>query len=138
MAQASQISGHSADRKGRGTQTTWSQANAILEWLEIPANFKLITGGASQNQVISGSKLKKSDAYRDLAQAVNKRFGYSRPSEIWDAKRAKGRFEAQLKKYKDLKRDLNDKTGPKFCLTESELKAGMTIETKRDRIFPQY
>ena len=88
MAHASQISGHSADRKGRGTQTTWSQANAILNWLEIPANFKFITGGASQ----------KSDAYRDLAQAVNKRFGYSRPSEIWDAKRAKGRFEAQLKK----------------------------------------
>ena len=100
MSQVSRNPGKSTDRKGRGSQTTWFQANAILEWLETPANFKLITGGASQNQVIAGSKLKKTDAYRELANAVNLRLGYSRPSELWDAKKAKSRFEAQLKKYK--------------------------------------
>ena len=88
--------------------------------------------------MISGTKLKKSDGHRDLADAVNKRFGYSLPSEIWDAKKAIGRFEAQLKKYKDLKRLLTDPNGPKFCLTEDELKSGMTIEMKRDKLFPQY
>ena len=138
MSQASQIPAQPADRKGRGSQTTWGQANAILEWLEVPANFKLITGGASQNHVIAGSKLKKTDAYRELALAVNKRFDYSRPSEIRDAKKAKSRYEAQLKKYKDMKRELNDVTGPKFCLTENELNCGMTIEIKRDRLFPQF
>ena len=30
-------------------------------------NFKLIIGGASQNHVVTGSKLKKTDAYRGLA-----------------------------------------------------------------------
>lgn len=138
MSQASQNLGKSADRKGRGTQTSWGQLNAILEWLEIPSNFRLITGGASQNQVIAGSKLKKTDAYRELAQAVNTRFNYDRPSEIWDAKKAKARYEAQLKKYKDIKRELSDVSGPKFCLTEGELRSGMTLEMKRDKLFPQF
>ena len=90
------------------------------------------------NQVVAGSKLKKTDAYRDLANAVNQRLGYTRPSEMWDVSKAKSRFDSQLKKYKDMKRDLNDVTGPKFCLTENELRAGMTIEMKRDKLFPQY
>ena len=133
MAQASQNRGQSSDRKGRGTQTTWYQANAMLEWLEKPENFKLITGGASQNLVVAGSKLKKTDAYRELALAVNERLGLTRPSKAWDGKKAKSRYEAQLKKYKDLKRDLLDVTGPNFCLTDGELKSGMTIEMKRDK-----
>ena len=116
----------------------WYQANAILEWLESPANFKLITGGVSQSQVIAGFKLKKTDAYRELAKHVNERLGYTRPSEIWDANKAKFRFEAQLKKYKDLKKELSDVTGPKYCLTENELKSGMTLEMKRDKQFPQF
>ena len=110
----------------------------MLEWLEKPENFKLITGGASQNHVVAGSKLKKTDAYRELALAVNERLGLNRPSETWDGKKAKARYEAQLKKYKDLKRDLLDITGAKFCLTDGELKAGTTIEMKRDKIFPQF
>lgn len=63
------------EKRGRGTKTTYAQLNAVLEWLEKPQNFKLITGGASQNQVIAGLKLKKSDAYRELANAVNERLG---------------------------------------------------------------
>ena len=138
MAQAPQVRRQAAERKGRGSQTSWYQANAMLKWVEIPANFKLITGGAATNQVVAGSKVKKTDAYRDLAHAVNLRLGYSRPSEMWDVNKAKSRFDSQLKKYKDMKRDLNDVTGPKFCLTENELKAGMTIEAKRDKLFPQF
>ena len=74
MAQAPQVRRQAAERKGRGSQTTWNQANAMFEWLEIPADFKLITGGAA-------TKVKKTDAYRDLAHAVNVRLGLSRPSE---------------------------------------------------------
>ena len=57
---------------------------------------------------------------------------------MWDVNKAKSRFDSQLKKYKDMKRDLNDVTGPKFCFTENELKAGITIEAKRDKLFPQF
>ena len=96
------------DRKGRGSQTTWSQLSAILEWLEISSNFKLITGGASQNHVVAGSKLKKTDQYRDLANFINAKLGYTRPCELWDAKKAKSRYEAQLKKYKDVKREFGN------------------------------
>ena len=66
MAQATQVRRQSADRKGRGSQTTWYQANAMLEWIETPADFKLITGGAATNQVVAGSKVKKTYVYRDL------------------------------------------------------------------------
>lgn len=126
------------DRKGRGSQTTWSQLSAILEWLEISSNFKLITGGASQNHVVAGSKLKKTDAYRDLANFINAKLGYTRPCELWDAKKAKSRYEAQLKKYKDVKREFGNPSGPKFCLTEAEMASGMTIDSKRDKACPQF
>ena len=51
---------------------------------------------------------------------------------------AKSRFGAQLKKYKDTNRDLNDVMGRKFRLRENELKAGVTIEIKLDKLFPQF
>ena len=66
-----------SDKRGRGPRTTWQQLSAVLEWLEIPKNFKLITGGASQGHVIAGLKLKKTDAYRELASFVNDRLGKS-------------------------------------------------------------
>ena len=53
-------------------------------------NFALITGSAAQGQrVLTGKKLKKQDAYKQLAAHV------SAGSNIkWDAKQAKNRFEA--------------------------------------------
>ena len=63
------------EKRGRGAKkTNYSQLNAVLECL------KFITGGASHNQVISGLKLKTSDAYKELANAVNDRLGNHSPS----------------------------------------------------------
>jgi len=67
-------------------QTTWSQRLKIVERLEIPANFMLITGQATKNMngIISGSKLKKTNAYTDLADYVNAACGTN-----WNLKIAK-------------------------------------------------
>ena len=44
-------------RVERGNLITWSQKTAILEWLEIPANFKLFTGSGTSGmkQVTAGN-----------------------------------------------------------------------------------
>jgi hypothetical protein len=41
-------------KKGRGTETTWGQKAAIMEWLELPPgdNFRLITGAYNNFNLI--------------------------------------------------------------------------------------
>ena len=53
-------------KSGRGGKTTWAQIQAMLEWLEVPNNFRLITGAAQKDvgSVTAGAKLKKVDGYR--------------------------------------------------------------------------
>ena len=48
----------------RGQTSNFYQVTALIIWLEIPLNFKLITGGAAKGPVVAGAKLKKSDAYK--------------------------------------------------------------------------
>lgn len=111
---------------GRGEQTSWKQLDIVLEWLEQPANFNLITGVAPKGKPIAGQKTKKSDAYKDLAAFVNQKLFYSSYPSIWDAKKAKSRYESLLKKYKEVKKQHLDLGGPKFCLTEQEMAKGTT------------
>ena len=61
----------------RGSATSWLQQTAMIDWLSIPRNFKLITGGkqADLKGVVAGAKLKKSDAYGELAENVNQKSG---------------------------------------------------------------
>ena len=42
----------------RGNATTWAQKQAMVEWLEIPVNFRLITGSATSTmkQVTVGTR----------------------------------------------------------------------------------
>jgi hypothetical protein len=61
---------------GRTQKTTWQQKTAMLEWMEwSPRNFQLITGSVVPGAVVAGSKLKKRDAYKELADYVNQHCG---------------------------------------------------------------
>ena len=123
---------------GRGKATTWQQRSIILEWLEIPSNFRLITGGTQPGPVIAGKKLKKSDAYNQLAAFVNEKLGYSDPSEKWDQKIAKIRYESLVKTYKTTRDKYQDPGGKKFALTDVEISKGKTIDTKLNEMCPYY
>jgi hypothetical protein len=69
---------------------------AIVTWLEKESNFNLITGKAPQNRnVVAGKKLKKSDAYTDLANYINTAF----KGEQWTKEIAKSRYNAYLKYF---------------------------------------
>ena len=123
---------------GRGKATTWQQRSAILEWLEVPANFKLITGGTQPGPVVAGKKLKKTDAYNQLAAYVNEKLEYSDPEIKWDVRVAKIRYESLLKTYKTTRDKYLDPGGKKFALTDSEVAQGKTIDTKLNELCPFY
>ena len=117
-------------------QTTWSQRQKIIEWLEIPANFNLITGQATKNMngIVAGSKLKKTDAYRELADYVNEACGTN-----WNQKIAKSRYESYLKTYKETKKALYDTGNEKFMIGPKDIKMGIdTLEKKRDKMCNYY
>jgi hypothetical protein len=45
--------------------TTHGQRLAMIDWLEVKDNFKLITGSAGMKAaVVTGKKLKKTDSYK--------------------------------------------------------------------------
>ena len=123
---------------GRGKATSYPQRSAILEWLETPANFRLITGGTQARPVIAGEKLKKTDAYNQLAVFVNLRLKYTDPSEMWDQKIAKVRYESLVKTYKTTRDKLKDPSGKKFGLTDAEIVKGKTIDMKLNELCPFY
>jgi hypothetical protein len=63
-------------KRTRAPKTTWAQYVAILEWLEIPANFNLIEGSAISTMktgTVANAKLTKRTAFAELADAVNEK-----------------------------------------------------------------
>jgi hypothetical protein len=110
-----------------GAKTSWYQSIAMIEWLEIPANFRLITGAAQKDvgRHLAGAKLTKTAAYADLATYVNQKCGTN-----WTKDQAGARFKAMLKNYKTTRTKYFDVSGAKYCLTADELAQGMTIEKK--------
>ena len=62
-------------KRGREVKTTCGQVSAMIEWLEVPTNFRLITGAAQKDvkTVTAGAKLKKIDAYRGIADNVDEK-----------------------------------------------------------------
>lgn len=123
---------------GRGKATTASQRSFILEWLETPANFRLITGGTQAGPVIARKKLKKTDAYNQLAAFINLKLNYTDPSEMWDQRIAKIRYESLVRTYKNTRDQYKDPSGKKFALTDAEISKGLTIEKKLNLICPYY
>jgi hypothetical protein len=109
---------------GRGEKTSWAQIQAMVEWLEVPDNFKLING-IIQGEVVAGKKTKKSCAYKDIADYVNGKCGSN-----WTQKEGEARYSSYLAKYKTVKAQLLDNSGAKFCVTDEELAMGITIKGK--------
>ena len=85
---------------GRGKATSYPQCSAILEWLETPANFRLITGGTPAGPVVAGKNLKKIDAYNRLAAFINRTLTYTDPLEMRDQKIAEVRYDSLVKTFK--------------------------------------
>ena len=111
---------------------------SVLEWLEIPANFKLITGGTKEGPVVAGKKLKKTDAYASLAAYVNEDMSFTLPEDLWDAKIAKARYESLIRTYKSTREKYQDPGGKKFALSDKDIQKGMTIEFKLNEHCPHY
>lgn len=105
---------------GRGGNTTYQQRVRMLEWLEMPPghNFMLITGQAQKNlnSVVAGAKLKKKDAYDEMADYINQQCCTN-----WTSKDTKSRFESYLKTYKETKRKLLDSGYEKFIVGPKDL-----------------
>jgi hypothetical protein len=83
---------------GRGEQTTNAQRNLILQWLEIPANFALVTGDATKNMstVIAGAKLSKNAGYKMLSIFINQHL----PTSNWSQDNAGTRLKSYVALYK--------------------------------------
>ena len=114
----------------RGAKTTYYQQLAMIEWLEVPQKFRLITGAAQKDvgKVVAGAKLKKEQAYADLMVHVNQKTGCK-----WTATQAATRFKSMLATYKRVQTKFYDTTGEKYCLTGEEISAGLTVEAKVDK-----
>jgi hypothetical protein len=106
---------------GRGENTTREQYWAILEWLEMGSgeNLRLITGQATKDlrNVVAGLKTKKVDGFKDMAAFVNRKC-----NSTWSTDNATSRFKSWLKKYTTTRRKLNDNSGAKYCLSDSDIK----------------
>ena len=81
--------------KTKFTKTTEKQTLLMISWLEIPANFKLVTGSGGGGPVIAGTKLKKVDGFKGLANYIKNHDG-----AVWTEKSTTKRYEAMIKKFK--------------------------------------
>lgn len=108
----------------RGQENTlWQQRTKMVEWLEVEANFKSITGGQGSLK----AKLKKSNACGYLAAYVNQNCGTN-----WDLSQARNRYNALIQNYKECKALFESVEGEKFCLTSLEIANGLTLEQKKE------
>jgi hypothetical protein len=109
-------------RVGRDKQSSWAQKMAIVEWLEIPENFKLITGSIAFNStVVAGKKTKKLDGYKSLGDYVNEKCGSN-----WNVKTTQARYRSYIKLFKKTLKEYRDVTGTKFCIGPSDIRRGVT------------
>lgn len=110
-------SGHDTDTPGsfqRGKRkfahTTAAQRQTLLEWLELPGNFDLLTKPVSARVSEWGTtaasstspppkRVKKTDGYRAMAQYMNRE-----AATDWSEKTARSRFESFMAAYRKAKR----------------------------------
>ncbi|KAG1701848.1 hypothetical protein DVH05_010340 [Phytophthora capsici] len=112
-------SGHDTDTPGGGqlgkrkySHTTAAQRQTLLQWLELPGNFDLLTKPVSavkinNEQAIAASsssppppkRVKKTEGYRSLAQYMNRV-----ALTDWSEKTARSRFESFMSAYRKAKR----------------------------------
>jgi hypothetical protein len=108
----------------------------ILEWLEVQKNFQAFNGGNGSKE---GGSLRKSDAYRNIADEINKkqrRLIEAGTARSWKAKDVKNRFATMLKNYKALKKKASQ-TG--WGVTKEDKNRGNnTVKEKLEALFPFY
>lgn len=105
---------------------------AIIEWLENPQNFCIMTGGKDNKP---GEAKTKSTGYQILADYINnKRVAPS----FWTRQMAESRYRSLIANYKETKKDLTDHTGEKFCISASDISKGVTLEKKIDLKCPGF
>ncbi|ETO86030.1 hypothetical protein F444_00387 [Phytophthora nicotianae P1976] len=108
-------SGHDTDTPGtfqRGkrkySHTTVAQRQCLLEWLELPGNFELLTKPVSAKLIEASNaasssppakRVKKMDGYRSLAQYMNRV-----ALTDWSEKTARSRYESFMAAYRKAKR----------------------------------
>ena len=123
--------------RSRDPKTTWAQYQAILEWLEIPANFNLVEGRATSTMktgTVAGAKVTKRAGFAELADWVNEKCGCN-----WDRKKAEDRYRVYKKMFKDTKRNQLDPTGAKYNIGPKDHAKGVhTIEHKLDKDCPNF
>ena len=116
---------------GRGLKTSASQRLTIVHWLQTKKNFDLVTGQAASGAVVAGTKLKKTDAYKDLAAVVNRNC-----NSEWDPQMAKSRYEAYVALFKKAKR-ASSQTG--FGVSDIDKANGiLTIADKLEKMCPYF
>ena len=123
--------------RSRDPKTTWAQYQAILEWLEIPANYNLVEGRATSTMktgTVAGAKVTKRAGFAELADWVNEKCGCN-----WDRKKAEDRFRVYKKMFKDTKRNQLDTTGAKYNVGPKDHAKGVyTIEDKLEKDCPYF
>ena len=95
----------------------------------MPANFNLITGQATNTMkiVVAGIKLKKTNAFQEIADCVNLAC-----STNWDRDIAKSRYESYLKSYKTTKALI---CGEKFMIGSKDTAKGInTLKEKAESL----
>ncbi|ORY30323.1 hypothetical protein BCR33DRAFT_857404 [Rhizoclosmatium globosum] len=122
----------SATKAQTRTFTTPGEFAAMINWLEIASNFKIVVGGAAKDaKMKSGQLLKKVDGLKQLMNHVN-----ATCCSGWDAKTVKNRYDGWITRYKKTKKEAQA-TG--FGLTNNdEEKEIRTIEEKLECMCPQY
>eukprot|EP00474_Spongospora_subterranea_P008038 CRZ08496.1 hypothetical protein [Spongospora subterranea] len=127
--------GKAAATKSR-RRTTAAEYLMMVEFIEIDTNVQLITGGAAKGKPMqAGQKLTKADAYRALAEYMNKKL--KDPKRIWTASEAKSRWESYWNRYKATHKQIHSQTG--FGLTQKDEDQGiLTMAEKEERMCPYY
>ena len=124
-------------KRSRAPKTTWAQYVAILEWLEIPANFNLIEGSATSTMktgTVAGAKLTKRTAFAELADAVNEKCNTN-----WDRVTSENRFRVYKRLFKQTKRNQLDPGGAKYNVGPKDHAKGVfTIEQKLEKDCPYF
>jgi hypothetical protein len=124
---------------GRGEATTVQQKELMVIWLESDhRNFNLIVGNGAANYkgIVAGAKLKKCHAYEALRVFVNNE---CEDGTNWTLKNTSARFKAYLKNYQEVAREVRNKCGEKFGLSESDKKKGIiSLEQKKESMCTFY
>ena len=109
----------------------------MLEWLENRTNFQMITGSAADGKKVeAGQQLKKTDAYKSLAEWINSHT--QDKQRIWCGEVAKSRYESFITKYKKTAKLLDPATTGEG-VNDADREAGiMTIEQKCEKLCPHF